>query len=592
MVLDRLKEITLIGFSSALNNIFLSFDSLKFYQAIYLRCPTPKRLVTCPEPVLIPSLERASNYIEGKFKFSKQMLDVGSNGDPWVLSSPSRQFAKYLHSFNWMNDLCALNSPKSQKKAIDLTDSWITHFGNWNAFSWQADIISKRIVTWMTNEAIILQFGEKKQQQKRYKSLAKQSLYLYKTCHRISDHTERLEAALSLAIAGVCLPDSMKFLDKGLDYLDMEYHKQILPDGGHITRNPSALLRILSAIILLEKTMLKRGLDTPRLLKKMIDRIAPAIRFFTLSDGGLCGFHGSGKNNPLFISRLLKEANTPAKTVSYLPQTGFQKLESAGSTLIIDVGNCSHTMYSKTCHSSALAFEFSSRESRIIVNCGWSEQQPSNWQNIIRKTPAHSTLTLDNQSSSSFIKDKLNLKLLGMRLKKEPHISVRRNEKEQGFWLQCLHDGYKKDYHIYHNRNIYISKDGQDVRGEDRLIYQNKPEKHLHTVDSVLKKSIQYAIRFHLHPTSKASVAKDGRSVLIILENGDGWRFRTDSGPVKLEPSVYLAENEKPKRNEQIVIYRYLSTKAETKINYDANRTRWAIQKIGKVKPSLQETRT
>ena len=61
-------------------------------------------------------------------------------------------------------------------------------------------------------------------------------------------------------------------------------------------------------------------------------------------------------------------------------------------------------------------------------------------------------------------------------------------------------------------------------------------------------------LRFHLHPSVKASLARDGRSVLLAASNGEGWRFRSNSKAVALEKSVYCGEGGAPQTTEQIVV--------------------------------------
>ena len=52
----------------------------------------------------------------------------------------------------------------------------------------------------------------------------------------------RLEAAAALALSGVCLDDSPSGWRPGLQRLEEEIERQILPDGGHVSRSPEALL--------------------------------------------------------------------------------------------------------------------------------------------------------------------------------------------------------------------------------------------------------------------------------------------------------------------------------------------------------------
>ena len=64
-----------------------------------------------------------------------------------------------------------------------------------------------------------------------------------------------------------------------------------------------------------------------------------------------------------------------------------------------------------------------------------------------------------------------------------------------------------------------------------------------------------YALRFHLHPSVKASRLSDARGVMLVLPNRDVWTFEALDDKVGLEDSVFLAGNDGPRRTAQIVIW-------------------------------------
>ncbi len=60
-------------------------------------------------------------------------------------------------------------------------------------------------------------------------------------------------------------------------------------------------------------------------------------------------------------------------------------------------------------------------------------------------------------------------------------------------------------------------------------------------------------IRFHLHPEVKASVSRDGHSVLLRGPSNRGWRLRNDAQEAALEPSVHFDKGQ-PRRASQVVL--------------------------------------
>ena len=112
---------------------------------------------------------------------------------------------------------------------------------------------------------------------------------------------------------------------------------------------------------------------------------------------------------------------------------------------------------------------------------------------------------------------------------------------------------------------------GHDIRGEDGLLVPIGAHPKSRDV-------IPFVIRFHLHPTVRATLAQDMQSALLIQPNHAGWRFRTDGGPIKIEDSVYLGEGFRPTKTQQIVIKgaAYADSDGETR----SNRVRWSLRRL------------
>jgi uncharacterized heparinase superfamily protein len=101
------------------------------------------------------------------------------------------------------------------------------------------------------------------------------------------------------------------------------------------------------------------------------------------------------------------------------------------------------------------------------------------------------------------------------------------------------HDGYQATFDLIHRRRLFLSAGGDDLRGEDRLVGRGQR---------------RFAIRFHLHPDASASLAQNGRTVLLRLGSGAGWRLRATGATVSLGDSVYLGRRGEVRRTQQIVV--------------------------------------
>jgi len=203
---------------------------------------------------------------------------------------------------------------------------------------------------------------------------------------------------------------------------------------------------------------------------------------------------------------------------------------------------------------------------RLVVNCGAARMFGPDWQSASRATAAHSTLTFADTSSARFLAGPVSRFLLGARILGGPSkVESRRNESDEGVWLDASHNGYEQAFAIHHRRRLFLATSGEDLRGEDKIWRPDRQDaqrpKSFWRALAFWKKPVSptgYAVRFHLHPDAKASLAHDGTNVLVLLPNGDGWQFRakTPSGEttLRLEESVYLGADDSTRRTEQIVV--------------------------------------
>ena len=72
------------------------------------------------------------------------------------------------------------------------------------------------------------------------------------------------------------------------------WSRQILPDGGHISRNPGALIELLLDLLPLRQFFSARNVPPPAALNNAIDRMMPMLRFFRHGDGNFALFNGMG----------------------------------------------------------------------------------------------------------------------------------------------------------------------------------------------------------------------------------------------------------------------------------------------------------
>jgi len=208
----------------------------------------------------------------------------------------------------------------------------------------------------------------------------------------------------------------------------------------------------------------------------------------------------------------------------------------------------------------------------LLVNCGWNNEQAQNWRRPMRSSAAHSTLTLEESSPGQLLPLGWKTKHLGEVVQFEAGpAKAAYKEQDAGIWLESTHGGYQKRTGLSHRRRLFMATGGLDIRGEDSL--------YVPIGESPLSREARhFDLRFHFHPDIQVSLSQDQSSALLVQKGKAGWRFRSDSGPLKLESSVYLAEGHKPTKCQQLVI------SGEALSDNDGegrtNRVRWSFQKL------------
>jgi uncharacterized heparinase superfamily protein len=234
--------------------------------------------------------------------------------------------------------------------------------------------------------------------------------------------------------------------------------------------------------------------------------------------------------------------------MSTMPHTGFQRIDAGAMTVIMDTGPPPPPNVSHEAHAGCLSFELSAGLNRILINCGMPSTGRDNWRAFARGTPAHSTLTYHGTSSCQFVELSAMKRLLqGAPIISGPtNVESYREAAENGMLLHTAHDGYMAKFGVIHRRVLMAAHDGSRLDGEDTL--SPAPGSRIRGADT------DYVLRFHLHPSVKASRLSDARGVMLVLPNRDVWTFEALDDKVELEDSVFLAGNDGPRRTAQIVI--------------------------------------
>jgi uncharacterized heparinase superfamily protein len=522
------------------------------------------RLLIAPQDLRTADATRASEIYSGRFAFAGKVV-VCDGRSIFEMEPPSDDWAAALMGFGWLRHLRAAESGITRANARALIDEWIALQGSWHPVAWRPDVLSRRIISWLSQSTLILRDADVRFYRRFMRSLLRQVRYLRHTAGDARRGVSRMQSAMALSYAALCVAGQARHIKSTTERLRHEIERQILPDGGHVSRDPGAIIDILIEFLPLRQVYTSRNVAPPQALLNAIDRMMPMLRFFRHSEGTFAHFNGMGATPADLLLTLLAYDETRGAPFSNAPYSAYQRLEAGGGVIIMDTGRAPPIDMSLDAHASCLAFEFSSpRQSLIVVNCGMPAAGREDWRQLARSTAAHSTVTFNATSSARFVEMSAFRRVLGgsPMLGGPSNVAVTREDSADAVVLRAAHDGYADRFGIIHERVLTLSGDGTRLDGEDVFLDAGGSNQVRSTKD-------EFAIRFHLHPTVKATRLTDGHGVMLMLPNKDVWTFSAHADRVELEDSVYLAGSEGPRRTAQIVVHGHARTAA---------RVQWSLQ--------------
>jgi len=533
--------------------------ALPFSVRLLPGCRAAQPLTLPPDPWPGDAAQGAA-MIQGRFRFGGQTL---IDPDPvWEASEASEEWLTELHSFAWLRDLRACNGDAARRLARALTSQWINSFGShWREPAWDPLVTGRRLSHWMGQYDFFASSGEIEFRQALLNNAGRQAANLARVLPAGLSGADLILALRGLAIAGACLPGGERWLVRALDLLSRELPQQILADGGHCERSPARHLGVLRDLVDIKSMLHAAGKEPPVELQVAIESMGPTLRLFQHGDGGLTLFNGSQAEVGFKVDMVLRRANARRRPRLSAPQSGFQRIQAGRSLVIVDAGVPASPGLDRYAHAGTLAMEFSVGRERLVVNCGAPGPGAggASLRQAVRATAAHSTLTLAETNSAALATRR---HFLGPSLLHRPDmVQCRREEMEGATLLEMQHDGYRLPYGAIHHRRLYLSADGKDLRGEDRIEIIDPSQEAA---------GLPYSIRFHLHPEVKANFLSGG-GVLLRLPKGGGWRLRAAGAEeLTLEESIYFGEGE-ARHSTQLVLQGHL--------NEDGMHVKWAFRR-------------
>ena len=510
--------------------------------------PAPERLVIAPPDLNTADPTVAQDIYAGIFFLAGRSVDTAGKS-PFRIPPPTPAWEGELHSFRWLCHLEAAGGTLSANNAQALVRDWLAANPRpRKTAAWRPDVAAERLIAWLSHSVLVLENADIGLYRQYLKSIGQHIRHLRRVAGDAPAGMPRLGARVALAYAAVCVAGNASAPKSAYRHLDNELAHQILPDGGHVSRNPAVLPEILAWLLPLRQSFAKLGIAPSPELVSAIDRIMPAIRFYRLGDGGFARFNGCSTTPRDLVATVLRYDDAHGEPYGEAAYSGYQRMVLGQAVVVIDTGMPPPGEMSSQAHAGCLSFEMSSGRSPIVVNCGAPALGEHDSVSAARSTAAHSTAVINDTSSCRFKLEGVIGRYLDQRIIAGPQkVVVQRQDDEETRTVWASHDGYARAFDIVHERSLRLCEQGTLLVGRDRFSgASGKPPRHA-TRDKVV-------IRFHLHPSVDSEPLGDGHSLLLWTGEGECWKFTSPQLAPVLEESIFFAAAGGARRTTQIVL--------------------------------------
>jgi len=472
--------------------------------------------------------KRGTAILAGEIEFSGEL--VRNPAPAWFPPGASPEWLAAWHGFGWLADLASAGD-EAREAARALIHSWLGESAAWHPIGWRSDVLATRVFTWIVHlDELAGRDTDRPLRRAMLGSLAAQVRHLARIAAWEGSGAAQLRALKGLLGGLVALGGSERRIARALRLLERELQRQILPDGGHRTRNPSVQLEVLRDLIDIRAALRAARIEAPA-VQNAIERMAPISRLFRHGDRRLALFNNSIEEDGVLVDLVLTRSEAKERAPAQAPDSGFQRLQAGQSLVIVDTGKPPARDFDREAHAGMLSFELSQGRDRIIVNCGGYRGPKPAWHKIARASAAHSVLVVGDTNAVEIQAD-------GSLGHAPDTVHCERAEEHGHQWIAATHDGYQPRFGLSYSRELYLAPDGDDLRGEDRLTGRaGEP----------------FAVRFHLHPAVEASLAADNSAAVLRLPGGAVWQLRVAGAEMSLGESVYLGSGE-AKKTQQVVL--------------------------------------
>tara|TARA_A100001011_G_C14290445_1_gene835933 strand:- start:1263 stop:2600 length:1338 start_codon:yes stop_codon:yes gene_type:complete len=424
-----------------------------------------------------------------------------------------------------------------------IVSDWIKSYGNYKKEVWDENILSKRIIAWISNADLFLDKKEDKFLKFFTTYLIKQVNFLKKNLNVITYDTTKISCLASIILSGLVFKEYYLNYNFGMRELKRIIDNFFDKNGFPKNRNAENLILFLQHFIIIKEWIQNAQEIVPEYLNDIIDKNLICLNSLKNESKNLPLFNGTTEKNLdsfyLYLTKLNYIFDKKLKLVGQI-----QIIKNKKNILYFDSGEPPIYEYSKDYQSGPLSFEYFNEGNKIITNCGYGRKISKKTQLISKFTSAQSTLCLNDTSVVKFQRNNLINKTFGSTISDGFKIfDAAREENKNDINVSATHNAYLSRYGYLHKREIKIFKKDGNVKGIDTLIKKkNVPQ------------GLGFSIRFHIYPGISATKTISGQSILLQINQKKSWILISESHNLEIEKGLFMGRN-RIVNNDCAVIY-------------------------------------
>jgi uncharacterized heparinase superfamily protein len=510
------------------------------------RPPAIDELSIIPPDLRTPDPSFATEVAAGHIGLAGRVVALEGRS-PFLHPHPDEAWWRELQGFGWLRHLDASRTIETERIARRLVLDWLAAGGLRQRGANAAAVLARRIISWTAHAGLLLDGADRKTYTAITQSLGQQLCHLSTSWRGAPPGYPRLLGLIACLQTYFAIAGRQHRLQETQAFLVAELERQILRDGGHISRNPALLVEVLLDLLPLRQCYIARAIKPAEAIIAAMRRIPPMLRYLRLGDGKLARFNGMGQTQPDALATILAFDEGDSAPLIAAPYSHYVRIARGATILLVDVGAPPPLEHASTAHAGCLSFEMSSGAQAVFVNAGAPAPADAEWRAAARATASHNTLCLGETSSSRLIRSaRLERQSGGHPIFHPNKVIAALNDNEQQCRLEASHDGYLPPFGLMHTRCLQVACDGLNIEGFDRLA--------ANTGTVRFARDKPFSVHFHLHPKVEARQSSSENAAEIVLTNGERWTLSASGAKLTLEESTHLAIAPGPCKSLQIVL--------------------------------------